>query len=227
MRDQPQESFEMSKHSSLFKCFLVWRAPGCPQASPQMHESSSKDLEDPKDHSPSPQPKNSRPSPGQWGKHYSSLVLSSLIGSSHFEPDHSIPLTLGAPAQRMHNLELAWGRSPWMLHLHSINEMKNPLESTVCKNSLQTIRFSCHSVLSESLWPHEPQHARPPCPSPTPGVYPNSCPLSQWCHPTISSCHPLLLPPSIFPSIRLFFKWLCSLHQVAKVLEFHLQYQSF
>ena len=34
---------------------------------------------------------------------------------------------------------------------------------------------------------HEPQHARPPCPSPTPGVYPNSCPLNQWCHPTISS----------------------------------------
>ena len=43
------------------------------------------------------------------------------------------------------------------------------------------------SVVSDSLWPHEPQHARPPCPSPTPGVYPNSCPLSQWCHPPISS----------------------------------------
>ena len=43
------------------------------------------------------------------------------------------------------------------------------------------------SVVSDSLWPHEPQHARPPCPSPTPRVYPNSCPLSQWCHPPISS----------------------------------------
>ena len=43
------------------------------------------------------------------------------------------------------------------------------------------------SVASDSLWPHEPQHARPPCPSPTPRVYSNSCPLSQWCHPTISS----------------------------------------
>ena len=41
--------------------------------------------------------------------------------------------------------------------------------------------------MSDSLWPHEPQHARPPCPSPTPGVHPNSCPLSRWCHPTISS----------------------------------------
>ena len=54
------------------------------------------------------------------------------------------------------------------------------------------------------LWPHGLQHARPPCPSPTPGVYSNLCPLSQWCHPTISSCHPLLLPPSIFPSTRVF-----------------------
>ena len=48
------------------------------------------------------------------------------------------------------------------------------------------VQFSC-SVMSDSLWPHGPQHARPPCPSPTPRVYPNSCPLSQWCHPTISS----------------------------------------
>ena len=49
-----------------------------------------------------------------------------------------------------------------------------------------SIHFSC-SVMSNSLWPHEPQHASPPCPSPTPGVHPNPCPLSQWCHPTISS----------------------------------------
>ena len=41
--------------------------------------------------------------------------------------------------------------------------------------------------MSDSLSPHEPQHARPPCPSPTPEVYPNSCPSSRWCHPTISS----------------------------------------
>ena len=41
--------------------------------------------------------------------------------------------------------------------------------------------------MSNSLWPHGLQHARPPCPSPTPGIYPNSCPLSRWCHPTISS----------------------------------------
>ena len=49
-----------------------------------------------------------------------------------------------------------------------------------------SVQFS-HSVVSDSLRPHGPQHARPPRPSPTPGVYPNSCPLSWWCHPTISS----------------------------------------
>ena len=43
------------------------------------------------------------------------------------------------------------------------------------------------SVVSDSLQPHESQHTRPPCPSPTPGIYSNSCPLSQWCHPAISS----------------------------------------
>ena len=51
---------------------------------------------------------------------------------------------------------------------------------------LQSVQFS-HSVVSDSLWPHRLQHARLPCPSPTPGVYSNSCPLSRWCHPTISS----------------------------------------
>ena len=49
-----------------------------------------------------------------------------------------------------------------------------------------SVQFSC-SVMFDSLRPHEPQHTRPPCPSPTPRVYPNSCPLSPWCHPTISS----------------------------------------
>ena len=53
-------------------------------------------------------------------------------------------------------------------------------------NSISSVQFS-HSVVSDSLQPHEPQHTRPPCPSPTPGVYTNSCPLSQWCHLTISS----------------------------------------
>ena len=48
-----------------------------------------------------------------------------------------------------------------------------------------SVQFSC-SVMSDSLWPHGPQHSRPPCPSPSLGVHPNSCPSSQWGHPTIS-----------------------------------------
>ena len=70
------------------------------------------------------------------------------------------------------------------------------------KNSVQ---FS-HSVVSDSLRPHEPQHARPPCPSPTARVYPNLCPLSESVMPSnhLILCHPLLLLPSIFPSIRVF-----------------------
>jgi len=60
--------------------------------------------------------------------------------------------------------------------------------------------------MSNSLWPHGLKHARPPCLSPTPGACSNSYPLNRWCHPTISSCHLLLLLPSIFPSIRVFSK---------------------
>ena len=69
------------------------------------------------------------------------------------------------------------------------------------KIQFSSVQFS-RSVVYDFLWPHEPQHARPPCPSPTPGVHPNPCPLSRWCHPTIltsvipfSSC-PQSLPAS-------------------------------
>ena len=63
-----------------------------------------------------------------------------------------------------------------------------------------SVQFS-HSVVSDSLRLHEPQHARPPCPSPTPGVNPNPCPLSRWCHPTISSSVvPFCSYPQSFPT---------------------------
>ena len=67
--------------------------------------------------------------------------------------------------------------------------------------SYSSVQFS-PSVMFNSLRPHRLHHTRPPYPSPTPGVYSNSCPLSRWYHPTIH--RPLLLLPSIFPSIRLF-----------------------
>ena len=64
-----------------------------------------------------------------------------------------------------------------------------PIGSALChmvKGSNRTVQFS-RSVVSDSLRPHESHHARPPCPSPTPGVHSNSHPLSRWCHPAVSS----------------------------------------
>ena len=73
-----------------------------------------------------------------------------------------------------------------------------------------SVQFS-HSVMSDSLWPHESQPARPPCPSPTPRVHPNSCPSSQWCHPAnssyvvpFSSCPQSLPASGSFPMSQLF-----------------------
>ena len=66
--------------------------------------------------------------------------------------------------------------------------------------NIRSDQISC-SVVSDSLRPHEPQHARPPCPSPTPGVHPKPCPLSWWCHPTISSSViPFSSCPQSFPA---------------------------
>ena len=69
---------------------------------------------------------------------------------------------------------------------------------------LSTVQFS-RSVVSNSLQSHEPQHARPPCPSPTPRIHPNPCPLSRWCHPTISSSVILFSScPQSFPASESF-----------------------
>ena len=78
------------------------------------------------------------------------------------------------------------------------------------KQQFSSVQFSC-SVVSDSLRPHELQHTRPPCPSPTPGVHPNSCPSSWWCHPAISSsvvpfssCLQSLPASEYFPMSQLF-----------------------
>ena len=98
--------------------------------------------------------------------------------------------------------------SPWLyvcayswLHVNYIRSKGNTFSS---------VQFSC-SVMSDSLWPHEPQHARFPCPSPTPRAYPNLCLLSRWCHPAtsssvvpFSSCHQSLPASGIFPMSQLF-----------------------
>ena len=78
------------------------------------------------------------------------------------------------------------------------------------QSQFSSVQFS-RSVMSDSLRPHGPQHTRPPCPSPAPGVYSNSCPLSRWCHPTISSsvvlfssCVQSFLASGFFPMSQFF-----------------------
>ena len=93
-----------------------------------------------------------------------------------------------------------WGTHvhPWLIH------------ANVWQNTFSLVQFS-HSVMSDSLRPHESQHTRPPCPSPTPSVYSNSCPSSRWCHPAISSsvvpfssCPQSLPASGSFPMSQLF-----------------------
>ena len=81
--------------------------------------------------------------------------------------------------------------------------------------------------MSDSLRLHESQHARPPWPSPTPGVHSDSCPSSPWCHPAISSSViPFSSCPQYLPASKS-FQWVNSSHEVAKVLELQLQHHSF
>ena len=111
-----------------------------------------------------------------------------------------------------------------MLNKSDVSQVKNKAKQTKLP-FLSTLKFS-HSFESDSLQPHGLKHTSPPCPSPTPGVYSNSCLLSRWCHPTISSsvvpfssCLQSFSASGSFPMSQFFT-------QVAKVLEPRLQYQS-
>ena len=79
--------------------------------------------------------------------------------------------------------------------------------------------FLSHSIVSDSLRPHGPQHARLPCASPSPWACSNSCPVSQWCHPTISSSVAPSPPALHLSQHQNLFQWVGSLHQVTKLLE--------
>ena len=94
-----------------------------------------------------------------------------------------------------------------LLHTELLRVCLNPNQSE--QPGYSSVQLSC-SVVSDSLQPHGPQHARLPCPSQTPGVHPNSCPLSQWCHPSISSSVvPFSSCPQSFPASGSFqMSWL-------------------
>ena len=112
----------------------------------------------------------------------------------------------------------------------SLNSIFIDWEGALGWPSMGTIWMMCllcsvhisHSVMSDSLQSHESQHARPPCPSPTPGVHSNLRPSSRWCHSAISSS---VVPFSFSPNPsqhQSLFQWVNSSHEVAKVLEFQL-----
>ena len=125
-------------------------------------------------------------------------------------PLHPIPL--GPPS--------APGTPPYLLQPENCHSLVFPFLTAI-----SSAQFS-RSVMSNSLWPHGLPHARPPCPSPTLRVYSNSCPLSQWCHPTISSSVvPFSSCLQSFPASGS-FQMTQFFASVAKVLEFQLQHQS-
>ena len=96
------------------------------------------------------------------------------------------------------------------IQVKRVNYLKKFYNSFINSFCFSSVLFS-RSVVSNSLWPHELQHARPPCPSPTPGVHSNSRPSSRWCHPAISSsvvpfssCPQSLPASESFPMSQLF-----------------------
>ena len=139
------------------------------------------------------------------------MAIHSSILSWRILTDYSLP------GSSIHGVTKSW---TWLSHYtHSYTHNQG--------NALQKLLVEfCHSVMSDSLWPHELQHTRPTCPSSTPGAHPNSCPLSWWCQPTISSSIiPFSSCPQSFPisgsfQMSQFFAW-------PKYWEFQLQHQSF
>ena len=143
-------------------------------------------------------------------------------------------LGLTASKVTLSNENLTWTRwsTAWLLSCSVKkktlgNVILGPVRShDIATRAIKWVQFS-HWVMSDSLWPHGLQHARLPHPSPTPRACSNSCPLSWWWHPTISS---LVIPFSFclqsFPPSQSFSR-VNSSYQVAKILELQLKHQSF
>ena len=140
-----------------------------------------------------------------------------MVGWHHRLDGHEFEQTLGAVDEHLccfHVLKVA-----------SFSDSREKIGDRLCEVRVSSVQFS-RSVVSDSLQPHEPQHARPPCPSPTPGVHQTHVhcvgDAIQPSHP-LSSPSPPILKPSQHEGL---FNRVSSSHQVAKVLEFQLQHQS-
>ena len=153
-------------------------------------------------------------------------IIGILIADSVTPPDsgpHWVQLK-GSPAKHGGKID-CWNQPSFpQLEFRGVSMRKHSLPMPLYP------QFSSVAQSCLTLQPHGLQHARLPCPSPTPGAYSNSHPLSQWCHPTISpSVVPFSSCPQSFPeSFPMSYQsFPMSLYQVAKVLELHLQHQSF
>ena len=117
-----------------------------------------------------------------------------VLGKEHWL---KLPTLARHHSNYLHELYFKTG-GPSKEHRTSHHQWMN-LKEVKRRRPVSSVQFS--SIASDSLWPHGLQHARLPCPSPTPGEHPNSCPLSQWCHPAISSfVIPFSSCPQSFPA---------------------------
>ena len=171
---------------------------------------------------------------GLWNRIHGSTL--NCFGMTHFRfrmPKDCSGLSMWDIVSDSYLLQIIQHHGPLSILLHlliletEINGLDLSLQSffkmqpSLGEVLLHSVQFSC-SVVSDSLRPHELQHARPPYPSPAPGVYSNSGPLSWWCH---AASHPLLSPSSPAPNPcqhQSLFQWVNSSHEMAKVLEFQL-----
>ena len=122
----------------------------------------------------------------KWWKWMAASVPSSSQGLSQTWADDSVSERRHTQQCNSHlQLFYPWDRGVGVAKCHFL-ETKAKVKDTEISREISFYQFS-RSVVSDSLWLHEPHHTRPPRPSPTPRVHPNQCPLSQWCHPAISS----------------------------------------
>ena len=127
------------------------------------------------------------------------------VAKKFIEKSHVLaPFPKPSLMQYIKTKKLKWIQSKNLFRFH------NNIWTNFCVDLYVSVQFS-RSVVYDSLQPHESQHARPPCLSPTPGVHSDSRPLSQWCHPAISSsvipfssCPQSLPAPESFPVTQLF-----------------------
>ena len=116
------------------------------------------------------------------------LQGTSLASNSTIMFCYKIPSLCTLQWEQLYKSPRMFARKEKLLNWVLFGKTKQNKTSLLTQKSFQfsSVQFS-HSVVSNCLWPHESQHTRPPCPSPTPGVHSDSRPSSQWCHPAISS----------------------------------------